>query len=212
MKPTAKLIFATNHLPQFSDTSDGIWRRMRVIPFLETIPEERRDRTLAKRIANEELSGVFYWSLEGLRRLETQDSFSACPICDAHLDSHRHDSDPIAQFLDECCIMGEGHRVLSESLYKAYSGFVIEAGRRPVGKSVFGKRLASQPNIHKERLTTGRRPYIYRGIGLCNGVLDSNTRINICYQPPRDEDHTIIPSPSDVPRMPLPSRNGNSSS
>ena len=211
MKPTAKLIFATNHLPQFSDTSNGIWRRMRVVPFLETIPEEQRNRGLAKQIVSEELNGVFNWAAEGLHRLLTQESFTACQICNSALVSHRRDSDPVTQFLDECCVLEEGREVLVETLYKAYSGFVSEAGRRPVGRSVFGRRLALL-NIEKARMSTGRRPYFYRGLALHAGVLGADARLSVSYQPPRESELQLNSPQRNRPAMPAASRNGNSSS
>ena len=55
--PTARLIFATNELPAFLDTSEGLWRRLLVIPFEVTIPEERQERDLAGRICRRELPG-----------------------------------------------------------------------------------------------------------------------------------------------------------
>ena len=212
MKPTAKLIFATNHLPQFSDTSDGIWRRMTVVPFLETIPEERRDRGLARRIADEELNGLFNWAAEGLRRLISQGSFTVCQTCDEALGTHRHDSDPVAQFLDECCVFEESSEVLVDTLYLAYSGFVLSSGRRPVGKSVLGRRLASL-NIEKDRYGTGRRARFYRGLALRDGVLGSNdTRLSQSYQPPQEHERHRNALPGIRPAIPQASRNGNTPS
>jgi putative DNA primase/helicase len=36
--PTARLVFATNNRPRFGDRSDGIWRRVVVIPFRYQVP------------------------------------------------------------------------------------------------------------------------------------------------------------------------------
>ena len=45
-KPTARLLVVTNNLPRFSDRSDGIWRRILLIPWRVTIPENEQDKRL----------------------------------------------------------------------------------------------------------------------------------------------------------------------
>ena len=68
-RPTVRLIFATNELPRFADQSRGIWRRLVILPFDVTIPVDRQDPKLARKICDRELSGIFNWALRGLRRL-----------------------------------------------------------------------------------------------------------------------------------------------
>lgn len=192
MYPTAKLIFATNHLPPFSDTSDGLWRRMLVIPFFTQFTGDRIDRRRAERIVAEELSGVLNWAIEGARRLARNDSFTHCAVCTAAKGGHRHDSDPFLQFLDECCEFGEELTVLVDELYTAYRGFCEHGGKMPKAKSEFGKQVAKFAVVSRERVgPASRRYYIYRGIGvlptvLVSQVLDSRSRR---YQPPHRQEH-----------------------
>ncbi|MBY0229085.1 MAG: hypothetical protein K2W96_07390 [Gemmataceae bacterium] len=70
MRPTAKLVFGTNALPPFADRSDGVWRRLIALPFLEQIPPEEVDPRRAERLM-EELPGIFNWALAGAARLST---------------------------------------------------------------------------------------------------------------------------------------------
>ncbi len=172
MYPTAKLIFATNHLPPFSDTSDGLWRRMLVIPFFIQFMADRIDRHRARRIVAEELPGVLNWALEGARRLTVNDTFTRCDVCEGVKGGHRHDSDPFQQFLDECCERGPGLSILVDTLYRAYRGFCDECGKMPKAKSEFGKQIARVPGVARERETTAsRRYYYYNGIGCLPTVL-----------------------------------------
>lgn len=58
---------ATNRLPAISDTSEGFWDRMRVIPFLERIRGSERDNpNLKDEIVAEELPGILNFALGGL--------------------------------------------------------------------------------------------------------------------------------------------------
>lgn len=49
-EPTARLILATNNRPRFVDRSEGLWRRMLLVPWNVQIPEDKQDPELAKRI------------------------------------------------------------------------------------------------------------------------------------------------------------------
>lgn len=71
MRPTARLLIASNGFPQFKDRSGGIWRRLLVLPIASACPVERRDHTLDAKLTAE-LPGILNWALEGRRRLARQ--------------------------------------------------------------------------------------------------------------------------------------------
>ena len=48
-RPTARMMLATNNIPHFSDRSDGLWRRMLLLPFTVQIPEAERIAGMSKR-------------------------------------------------------------------------------------------------------------------------------------------------------------------
>src|SRR6266404_2916334 len=48
-RPQAKLVLATNHRPHVPATDDSIWRRVKVVPFNISVPEDKRVPELAKR-------------------------------------------------------------------------------------------------------------------------------------------------------------------
>ncbi|MBL0152061.1 MAG: hypothetical protein IPP93_00665 [Chitinophagaceae bacterium] len=68
----AKLIFNCNELPKDVEQTHAYYRRFLIIPFDITIPESDQDKELSKKIIETELSGVFNWLLEGLKRLLKQ--------------------------------------------------------------------------------------------------------------------------------------------
>jgi len=74
--PQCKVWLATNHRPVIRGTDDAIWRRLRLVPFVVTIPEEERDKTLPDRL-RDELPGVLAWAVQGC--LEWRPKGSACP-------------------------------------------------------------------------------------------------------------------------------------
>ena len=63
-KPQFKLFIRANHKPVIKNTDEGIWRRIRLIPFTVTIPEEERDKRLLQKL-KDELPGILAWAVEG---------------------------------------------------------------------------------------------------------------------------------------------------
>jgi putative DNA primase/helicase len=50
---THKTVLVTNNKPVVTETSNAVWRRLRLIPFEVIIPEERQDRHLTERLVAE---------------------------------------------------------------------------------------------------------------------------------------------------------------
>ncbi|MGA2530418.1 MAG: phage/plasmid primase, P4 family [Acidimicrobiales bacterium] len=65
--PTDTLVMFCNHMPTIQDTSDGIWRRVRVIPWAVTIPPDKIDENLAEKL-RAEAQGILTWAVEGAVR------------------------------------------------------------------------------------------------------------------------------------------------
>ncbi|MEX2025863.1 MAG: phage/plasmid primase, P4 family, partial [Pirellulaceae bacterium] len=73
--PTARLIMAVNNRPRFSDRSDGVWRRMLLVPWRIQIGQEERIPNMDKPWWWErqgELPGMLLWAIRGLARLRQQ--------------------------------------------------------------------------------------------------------------------------------------------
>lgn len=202
MYPTAKLLFGTNHLPPFCDTSDGIWRRMQIIPFYEQFQNQDRDLHRARQIIETELPGVLNWALQGASRLIQRAEFSACTVCQDARSQHRHDSDAVQQFIEECLVIGDGEQVLVDDAYTAYKGFCESIGKMPKARPEFGKLIAKLPGVERGRATHSltthsvRRPYVYYGMCLAPSVLGSTSDCRYTerqYQPPRSSDMCTTP-------------------
>lgn len=68
-RPRLRLTFATNVLPHFVDKSSGIWRRLLLIRFEQTVPEDKRNPDfLNPEFWAPEMPGILNWAIEGLKR------------------------------------------------------------------------------------------------------------------------------------------------
>lgn len=162
MTEYAKLIFNCNELPRDVEHTNAFFRRLLIIHFDVTIKKEKQDSTLAKRIIENELSGVFNWVLEGLRRIIKNRKFTYSKEVDELLDQYKKESNTVALFLDE-----EGYKtnvdshILLKDLYQSYSGFCFEGGYQRLQKGNFKKRLQDL-KIPIERQNDGYRASLSR--------------------------------------------------
>jgi len=164
----AKLFFATNVLPRFTDTTLATWRRMILLPFDYICPLDKVDTHLFDKLQRE-LSGIFLWALQGTLRLRDNRRFSASDRCGAAARKYRLSCFPILMFLEECTV-SEGTIAVGE-LWDAYKRWCTGCGLTKIKPMhVFADDvLRFEPRIQyqrpkKEKEMTARVP-LY-GIGL----------------------------------------------
>ena len=63
-QPTHHLWLAVNHKPTIRGTDAGIWRRIRLIPFLVSIAEEEQDKRLPEKLQRD-ARGILAWMVRG---------------------------------------------------------------------------------------------------------------------------------------------------
>jgi putative DNA primase/helicase len=138
----AKLIFNCNKLPSDVEQTNGFFRRFLIIPFDVTIPEDQQDKTLHTKIIEKELSGVFNWVLDGLKRLLEQKRFTECIAAKEAVERYKIESDSVKMFLSENDYKSHPTSYqLVGSLYTDYRCFCNDDGFKPVNKMNFRKRL-----------------------------------------------------------------------
>jgi len=165
-KPTAKIMIATNALPRFNDKSNAIWRRPLIVPFLKEIKDKDQIKNLPD-LLKHELSGIFNWSLEGMKDLEATGEFIVPEESKRILEEYRKDSDPARAFLLEFCTWTEnGYSTPCSELYSTYFQWCKENGYKPTGERYFGrsvKRLYPKAN-HKRNGGREERVWVYDGL------------------------------------------------
>lgn len=96
-----RFIFNTNNLPNDVEHNLGFYRRFSIVHFDQTIPDDEKDPLLAKKIIQNELSGVLNWVVVGLNRLFKNGGFTQSASLDITLEEFRKKSDTVAQFLED---------------------------------------------------------------------------------------------------------------
>lgn len=155
---------ATNHKPEIRGTDEGIWRRIRLIPFTTTIPENERDDHLKDKLRNE-LPGILNWALDGCRSwindgLNTPESVLAATT------EYRDDQDLLGGFITDHCREGTTERCLSTVLYDTYKTWAKANGDEPLTSQSLGRRLTER-GYEKTKDRAGRG---WKGIALQDDI------------------------------------------
>jgi putative DNA primase/helicase len=139
--PSHKIWLATNHRPVVRDQQNGIWDRMRLIPFNRVFAEHEQDPHLDAKLA-QEAPGILGWAIRGI--VHEEPSVPACVR--AATDDYRKESDTLADFLDECTVESECEKLLKRNLFEAFKKWSGGHGGDMKG---FNKRISDRGILDK---------------------------------------------------------------
>ena len=161
-EPTHKLLMCGNHLPIIRGTDHAIWRRIDLIPFTVTIPDERQDKDLPRKL-RAEATGILNWLVGGC--LEWQERGLAEPDeVTTATRSYRGDMDVLGDFISDCCVVGPREQATSAQLNRAYQRWCEKNGEAPMSMRWLGLRLKERG--FRVELTGRKRLRTWIGIGL----------------------------------------------
>ena len=147
-----------NDLPRIDGTDDGIWRRLRIIPFLVNF-KGREDPTLAPPgipALRDELPGVLNWALAGCLAWQ-KNGLGLPPAVETATGSYRKDSDPIELFFadEDEVIISSTDEVKATHLYTAFCRWTSEEDIPKLSQRAFYQRVADR-GIKMDRRKKGR--------------------------------------------------------
>lgn len=120
VKIHTKLVLLFNSLPESEDLTYGFFRKVFIIPFNLRIPQEKIDIDLIDKLETE-LSGIFHWAIEGLKRLQKNNyKFSKCSASDFALEKYKEMLNPIAEYFDTNYTFVKGESIKRSDIYKHY--------------------------------------------------------------------------------------------
>src|SRR5262249_51948077 len=99
-QPMFKLWLAVNHRPVVQRTDHAIWRRMRLLPFMVTIPAAEQDKRLPEKL-QAELPGILRWTVESCLAWQQEGLEPPAAVKQATED-YRAEMDVIAAFIQKC--------------------------------------------------------------------------------------------------------------
>ncbi|MFA6450909.1 MAG: phage/plasmid primase, P4 family [bacterium] len=136
--PFTRLIFSSNNMMKFSDTSPGFRQRLRVISFDKVFRNTPKDnKNLKFELVAEEREGILQWCLEGYKRLKERGYFIESETMKEAADGVRKSSSSVFIFVDERCHVDREVQDTRENLYRAYGDFCETNGYQRVSAQKF---------------------------------------------------------------------------
>jgi putative DNA primase/helicase len=159
--PQFKIYFTTNHKPIIKGADEGIWRRIKIIPFNVTIPKEDVDKRLSEKLLNE-LPGIFNWMIRGAL-MWRKEGLGVAKAVDASTVEYKKEMDLVDPFLETDCFMSLDAKIEAKELYFKYERYCQEYGDFALKNRTFYRILESKG--YKKKRGANNKVYIY-GIGL----------------------------------------------
>jgi len=128
-KPSHTLFLLTNHKPHAPAEDFAFWERIVLFPFdlsfVDREPrnenERRADPDRSRRL-EDELPGILAWMVRGCLAWQVQGVAPPAAVKEA-VQSYQREEDSIADFIDECCITGEGYSVGATAVFQAFEAW-----------------------------------------------------------------------------------------
>lgn len=161
-KPEFKIWMATNHKPIITGTDNGIWRRMVLIPFNYTVPDDKVDKKLTFKL-KDELPGILNWCLEGYIKWRQNGLDNEPEIIQEQREEYREEMDIIQRFINDCCIVDSKREESASDLWETFKWWASKnhEGSNDYTSSKFGREIVKRFT----RKRTNKKTY-YSGVGL----------------------------------------------
>lgn len=168
-KPSHTVWVATNHRPRVPDDGHAMWRRLILIPFDVTIPDEEQDPDLEQKLRDER-EGILRWITDGTR-LYLQQGLNPPDAVLAATSAYRNDEDQFGSFLQEKTVEETGSNVKASELLAIQHQWAQTVGEQPLTPNALAAKLATR-GYERRRTKTGTR---WEGLRLRkDNTLDTN--------------------------------------
>lgn len=136
-KPKLKLWMVVNHKPVITDDSNGMWRRIKLVPFHRIFGEQDLIYDLDARLLGEGAT-ILMWGVRGGMAVSAEGLTDPEQV---RLETTRYkgESDQLAQYIEERCVQGGMSSV--QALYDDWTAWAAISGVKPGSKIDFKRSV-----------------------------------------------------------------------
>lgn len=149
-EPEFKIWISTNHKPVIRGTDVGIWRRVRLIPFVVSIPAEKVDKHLRFKLL-EEYPQILRWAVDGCRLW--QEEGLGMPECVKQAtEEYKQEMDLLQSFVESRLQITNFFydQTSATELYNAYRQWARDNGEYEMTSRRFGTEITKKlPEKHR---------------------------------------------------------------
>lgn len=158
-KPTFKIFIATNHKPKIRGADNGIWRRIKMIPFTVTIPPEQRDKKLTEKLIAEN-SGILNWLIAGYAMWRKEGLSDEPEAVKNANEEYKMDMDSVGTFVTDCFEIDASMkwRLHTKILYETYIKWCAKNNEKIMTQKWLALRM--QEKGFKRMASNGQRMWL----------------------------------------------------
>lgn len=181
--PLFKLTIGGNYRPDIPGTDEGIWARMKLVPWLKNIDLEfnpdgtpKKDPELLDKMkgSEAECSGVFAHLVRGLLDYLANGLIEPAAVKEA-TQEYRDESDPLARFLRLCTVADPDGRIQSSRLHGVFAAWCKAAGEREWSTKGFAKAMIDKG--YKKKASDGMQWLGIRLVKEAHDFLDADGHV-----------------------------------
>ena len=143
LKVKARLFFACNDYPYFKDNSEGLRRRLVILPFNKYIPPEERNTNIKNELFAE-MPGILNFALKGYERFISQGKkFTKVQAVEDTVADYMQETDSVTSWAErKVKYTGQiTNKVYNKTLYDSYKDYCRENGYSACANNTFGKKF-----------------------------------------------------------------------
>jgi putative DNA primase/helicase len=160
--PQFKLFIAGNYMPGLRGVNEAIRRRLNLIPFTVTIPENERDENLADKLKSE-WPGILQWMIDGCTNW-IRDGLNPPDAVRQATNDYLAAEDTFEQWIEETCAVDRSYFATIAELFASWKTGTEAAGEFTGSQKRFSQNLEAR-GFQRDRRGSGRDRGFY-GIAL----------------------------------------------
>jgi putative DNA primase/helicase len=162
-EPSHTLVLFTNHRPTISGRDEGIWRRVRLVPWDITIPPDERDPHLAERLA-EVAPAVLAWMVRGAGQYLGGGTPTVPDAVQVATTDYRLSSDMLGAFVAEVLVLGLNRWATAKELRDELERWCGEQGLMVPDPRLLATTLSEAGCRMERRTLAGKRSRVWVGV------------------------------------------------
>ena len=141
--PSDTIWLATNHRPMIRNNDNGIWRRVKLIPFTVEIPVDRQNPELKAELLATEGPQILAWLVTGCLRYQAEGLGTAKAV-ETATERYRAEMDTIGEFIKDRCTVDGSAKVSASELFSEFTAWAQDNKVRLMDSRRFSHEMADR--------------------------------------------------------------------
>lgn len=200
LMPLFKLTIGGNYKPDIPGTDEGIWRRMKLVPWNAHVADGDRDEQLPAKL-RAEAAGVLNHIVRGLLDWLDNGLIEPQAVKDATAE-YREASDPLGRFLKLCTVPDPQGRIQSSKLHEVFLAWGKAAGERDWSNKGLAKAMLDKG--YQKKASDGMQWLGIRLVREVSDFVDENGKVRDVVPTLPDEAASAAAASPDITPAPPP--------